>query len=224
MDRAQVIIPIASLDMVKSRLHNVLSLSERGQLVFAMLEDLSAALFSSECIQGVTIVSPDSRVIEYATSLGFDVVVESSPSGLNKALELATSEMVRIMSESPSLIVPIDLPLLRASTLDGVFAIAATSTRIVVAAQSNDGGTNLLLRYPCDVISTNFGPNSFSKHRNSAVAQGIPFHEWDSRDTRLDIDTLKDILEFLKIGKGTKTWSFLSNHISPTLGNESNEM
>jgi 2-phospho-L-lactate guanylyltransferase len=215
MKDVQAIIPVASLDRAKSRLRPILSLPERAQLVLCMLEDLSSVLLDAENIEGVIVISPDTKVTEYATVLGLNTILESNPSDLNRALNLATREIMANQSNSSSLILPVDIPLLKTTSIQAISSMDDKSEKLVIAAQSNNGGTNLLFQRPPNVIDTAFGPGSFSKHRTNAFAKGIPFQEWSSPDTKLDIDTSEDVYEFMKIGKGTKTWNYLNFRLTP---------
>jgi 2-phospho-L-lactate guanylyltransferase len=215
MKDVQAIIPVASLDRAKSRLQDILSSPERAQLVFCMLEDLSSVLLDAENIERVIVVSPDTDVTEYAGGLGLSTILESKPSNLNMALNLATRKIMVVQPNSSSLILPVDVPFLRTTTINDISSMDDTPEKLVIAAQSNNGGTNLLLRHPPNVIDTAFGPGSFLKHRNNAFAKGVFFQEWSSLDTKLDIDTSEDVYEFMKIGKGTKTWNYLNIHLMP---------
>ncbi len=212
MNKINAIIPVACLDKAKSRLKNVLSSSQRAEMVLYMLEDVSSVLLSSELVQSVTVVSPDTRAIKYASTLGLETILEHRPHGLNTALNLATRTLLTKSPHHSSLILPVDIPLLQMSSIAALFKIMSKAAEsVVIAAKSNNGGTNLLLRYPPDVIELSFGENSFAMHRQNAFLKSVPFKEWVSQDTALDVDTPEDLLEFMKLGRNTKTWCFLDN-------------
>jgi 2-phospho-L-lactate guanylyltransferase len=220
MIEGQVIIPIAPLDRAKSRLKDLLTLPQRAQLVLHMLEDVSATLFDSDLVKGATVVSTDSKVLEFAKSLGIHTLQEPKPSNLNSALNLATKTLMESSPECSNLILPVDIPLVSKTSLDGVLLKVEENqemhglhsfSKIVIAAQSNDGGTNLLLRWPPNLIGLSFGPNSFAKHRNDCLLKKAKFIEWKSADTSLDIDTPQDVKNFMNLGEGTNTWEFLTS-------------
>jgi 2-phospho-L-lactate guanylyltransferase len=220
MIEGQAIIPIAPLDKAKSRLKDLLTLPQRAQLVLHMLEDVSAALFDSDLVKGVTVVSTDLKVLEFAKSLGTHTLQEPKPSDLNSALNLATKTLMESSPECSNLILPVDIPLIAKSSLDGVLLKVEENqemqgldsfSKIVIAAKSNDGGTNLLLRWPPNLIGLSFGPSSFAKHRNDCLLKEATFIEWKSADTILDIDTPQDVRNFMNLGEGTSTWEFLTS-------------
>jgi 2-phospho-L-lactate guanylyltransferase len=212
MNEINAIIPVASLDKAKSRLKSVLTSSQRAEMVLYMLDDVSSVLLSSVNVQSVTVISPDSKVIEHASKFGLETILEPRPRGLNAALNLATRTLVMKSPRSSSLILPVDIPLLQISSLAALFELMNSSSEpVVIATKSNNGGTNLLLRYPGDVIDLAFGENSYALHRQNALLKNIQFKEWVSQDTTLDIDTPEDLLEFMKLGKSAKTWCFLES-------------
>jgi 2-phospho-L-lactate guanylyltransferase len=177
-----------------------------------MLDDVSSALIGSAAVHSVLVVSPDDRVIEHASSLGLDTILETRPPGLNAALNLATRTLMTKAPYSPNLIVPVDIPLLQISSLAGLSDLVKdVDESIVVATKSRNGGTNLLLRWPADVIELSFGENSFNLHKQNALSKSVEFREWVSQDAVLDIDTPEDLLEFMRRGRNTKTWQFLDS-------------
>jgi len=218
MFETQAIIPIASLDKAKSRLKDLLTPSQRAELVLCMLEDISKVLLDSDDVSGVTAISPDTKALDFASSLDIQTILEPRPLGLNMALNHATKTLMKSFPNCSNLILPVDIPLLEKASLEGVFRNFRNNDvmqrenspdKIVIAAQSNNGGTNLLLRCPADVIGLSFGPNSFSKHRKACMFKKAPFVEWNSLDTSLDIDMPEDVKKFMKFDNDTKTKKFL---------------
>lgn len=208
------IVPVAPLSRVKTRLSALLSQLERSRLVLCMLSDVVTALKATSPIQETIVVTSDDKVADYATSLGVRTLIERHPPELNAALVLATSELLNEFPDYASLIVPVDIPMLDAASLMEVIRLADEAQgSIVIAAPSNNGGTNLLLRLPSDIISPSFGEDSFAIHRRKALSKGIHFEEYKTGQISLDIDTADDLYEFMDIGKHTNTWDYLENEI-----------
>lgn len=208
------VVPVAPLSRVKTRLSPLLSQLERSKLVLCMLSDVVTALKATSSIQETIVVTSDDKVAKYATSLGVNTLIERHPPELNAALVLATSKLLNEFPDCASLIVPVDIPMLEPSSLMEVIRLADdASESIVIAAQSNNGGTNLLLRLPSDIINPSFGQDSFTIHRSKALSKGIRFEEYKSRNISLDIDTADDLKEFMGIGMQTNTWDYLKNEI-----------
>ncbi len=208
------IVPVAPLNRAKTRLSPLLSQPERSRLVLCMLSDVISALKATDSIQDTIVVTSDKEVAEYAASLGVNTLTERNPPELNAALTLATSELLNEFPDCASLIIPVDIPMLDSPSLMAVIRLAdEVSDSIVIAASSNNGGTNLLLRVPPDAINPSFGQNSFAIHRQEALSKEIRFKEYRSKSVSLDIDTADDLYEFMNVGKNTNTWDYLKNEI-----------
>ena len=206
------LIPVASLAEAKSRLRSTLSESQTSRLVLCMLEDVSSVLLRHKRILATSVVSPDNQVLDFASSLGLLTIKEEGASGLNSALAAATEFLIQSYDAPSCIVLPVDIPLLQESSVTGAFEAAEEERgQVVVAARSSNGGTNLLLRAPCDVIRPSFGIGSFSTHQKVSIAKGVRFKEWASQDTALDIDTPTDLMQFRKIGKNTRTFEFLED-------------
>ena len=206
------LIPVASLAEAKSRLRSTLSESQTSRLVLCMLEDVSSVLLRHKRILATSVVSPDNQVLDFASSLGVLTIKEEGTSGLNSAITAATDLLVQSYDATSCIVLPVDIALLEESSVTGVLEAAEEERgEVVVAVRSSNGGTNLLLRAPCDVIRPSFGPGSFSAHQKVSLAKGVEFKEWTSQDTTLDIDTPADLDQFRKIGKSTRTLEFLED-------------
>ncbi len=215
MLETHAIIPVASLKVAKSRLESTLLRSQISQLVLSMLHDVSTVLLSHDAVETATVVSPDPQVLGFASSIGLETILEKSPAGLNAALMLATRTLIERHDSHSVLILPVDVPLLRESSISGVIEAAEESGgKVVVAARSRNGGTNLLLRVPSDVIDPSFGPGSFSRHQEASYSRGLQFREWASPDTFLDLDTTDDLARFREVGMKTHTWEYLLSVLS----------
>ena len=101
------------------------------------------------------------------------------------------------------LIMPGDMPLLRASDVESVLAQVPHDARAPFAllVPSHDRlGTNALLLAPPDVIELRFGYDSFAFHMSRVAAQGLPVRFFENERIALDIDEPKDLERFLSYG------------------------
>jgi 2-phospho-L-lactate/phosphoenolpyruvate guanylyltransferase len=101
------------------------------------------------------------------------------------------------------LILPGDMPLLRASDVESVLAQVPQDAMAPFAllVPSHDRlGTNALLLAPPDVIELRFGHDSFAFHMSRVAAQGLPVRFFENERIALDIDEPKDLERFLSYG------------------------
>ena len=64
------IVPVKPLQIAKTRLSDLLTISERGMLVLAMFDDVLAALGAARGIERIGVVSADRTVLARAAALG----------------------------------------------------------------------------------------------------------------------------------------------------------
>jgi 2-phospho-L-lactate guanylyltransferase len=151
-------------------------------------------------------VSPDEEVLNFARANGVIGVVEPGVE-LNEALKLAVDYAVA-EGASSVLILPSDLPLLRAADIENIIAMAS-SPRDIVIAPSKDNGTNALLLLPPDVMNLRFGGESFPSHIAEARRVGVRPRIYRSVNVSTDVDDVEDLLKVETHGLGTRTQSFL---------------
>ena len=200
------IIPVKHLNEAKSRFSKVLDAENRRRLVLAMLADMLNAVRKAPSISGTTVVSQDRKVLDFAQLNGAFVLIEPDL-GLNGALKMAIEHAVDLGATSV-LLLPGDLPLLKAADIENMTAMASAKRNVVIAP-SKDNGTNALLLRPPDVMDLKFGGESFSLHVAEAIRAGIKPHIYHSQTVTFDVDEPEDLLKIETLGPGTKTHEFL---------------
>ncbi|MEK7829677.1 MAG: hypothetical protein AAB401_01250, partial [Acidobacteriota bacterium] len=81
----------------------------------------------------------------------------------------------------------------------------------VVIVPSRDGtGTNAILRRPPTLFPSHFGTGSLAKHIREAEQANAVCTLLDLPNIALDIDEPEDLIEFLKLGKGTQIYELLA--------------
>jgi 2-phospho-L-lactate guanylyltransferase len=187
-------------------------MKHRQELVLTMLEDVLAALDGSRLVDRVRVLTPDRRVADHAAALGTEVIADQYDQGINESLEFATRREIEDGDGLPLLILPVDVPLVKASSIDAIVdRLNGSSTPLVVISPSKNGGTNALLRSPPDVIPTRFGPNSSEAHTREAKKRGVRVEFYRAEDLEIDLDTPTDIYEILRKGDSTRTSSYLES-------------
>jgi 2-phospho-L-lactate guanylyltransferase (CobY/MobA/RfbA family) len=90
------------------------------------------------------------------------------------------------------MIIASDIPLLRVQDIQGVMALAE-STSVVLATDRRQNGTNALLMRPPGLIQYCYGEGSFQKHIEQARLIGIEPRVFESPTLALDVDVPADL-------------------------------
>lgn len=200
------IIPVKHLSKAKSSLTTALALAQRRELVLCMLADVLDAVCNLRSIAGTIVVSPDEEVLRFARANDIIGIVEPGAE-LNKALKLAIEHAIT-RGASSTLVLPSDIPLLKAVDVENIIAMAS-SPQDVVIAPSKDNGTNALFLRPPNVMSLRFGGESFPAHLAEARRVGVRPRIYRSINVITDVDDTADMLSVEVHGLGTRTQDFL---------------
>ena len=193
------LIPVKSFRNAKQRLNPLLDPGDREKLAELMFRHVLAELVGVKGLAGVAVVTGDDVVAQIAGALNAIVVREPDENGETAAVDLARSELKRRGSEAV-LIVPGDMPLLRASDIEQILTEVPRQSagRYALLVPSHDRlGTNALLLAPPDLIKLRFGYDSFSFHMNQLAAEGLPMRFVENERIALDIDDPQDLQRFL---------------------------
>lgn len=187
------IVPVGALEGAKSRLGAVLDAEERHALAERLTRRTIAAAVATPGIAETLVITPDDAVRRLALELGARPMRQRS-TGLNDGLREARDEAIAA-GAGAILVVPIDVPWITPDALLPLVAIAAGSTRPVVALvpDRHGRGTNALVLAPPDVIDFRFGGDSRHAHRAAAEVADAAIVELDGPLT-MDVDTPEDLL------------------------------
>lgn len=175
-----------------------------------MLEDVVNAISESSLVERTTILTPDKQVMDHAAALGVMTMADQTEQGINESIAIATKYEIEERSGIPLLVLPVDVPLVRSSTIDAIVRkVDRSHGSLVVISPSATKGTNALLRNPPDLIPTRYGANSFGAHVQEAERKGIHLEIYRSEDLEIDLDTPRDLYEILRKGDSTKTATYL---------------
>ena len=200
------VIPVKHLSEAKSSLSSTFTPEQRQRLVLSMLADVLSAVHQAPSISGAIVVSPDEKVLSFASLHGAEGVAEPGL-GLNGALKFAIRHSISKGVDSV-LILPADLPLLKSADVENIIAMASASKGVVIAP-SKAKGTNALFLRPPDLINLRFGGESFPLHLKEASQAGVKPRIYRSPTTATDIDEVADLLSIETLGPGTRTHEFL---------------
>jgi len=206
------LVPVKSLDEVKSRLATHLSLQQRQTLVLDMLHHVLQALRQSELLDHIAVVSPDERVLRLARLWGVQALNEEQP-GHNEALAAAA-----LREQQASIVglltISADLPLLHPSDIR-TFIGQPEHHAVVLAASRDRTGTNAILMRPPLVLPYLFGPNSLQRYQRAARNAGVRSIVCSTIGLALDVDTVDDLDDVNELqvlsGEQHQSWQLASS-------------
>jgi 2-phospho-L-lactate/phosphoenolpyruvate guanylyltransferase len=171
------LVPLKPTGQRKTRLAPFLSADERDRLSEFMFAHVISVLAQQPRI-GQVILLASERPASWPWAFAAD-----RGRGLNVELACARSALRAV----PLLVLPADLPLLRAE--DIATLLAAPSGTPAVAPDRQGRGTNALALPPLYPFQFRFGPNSFRRHRTQMTKARIVRR----LGLALDLDTERDL-------------------------------
>lgn len=186
-----LIVPVKPFGEGKSRLASIGSPDLRAELSQSWLTHVLTTAKAWGRFAGIAVISRDAMVLALANALGALPIVEEGDD-LNAALTQANAAVLAAGAEAV-LALPSDLPLLSATDLEGLYALAQAEPGVVIAP-SHDGGTNALLLRPPQAITYAFGEDSFARHLALATTAKLSRQVYRSPSLALDIDHPEDLL------------------------------
>ncbi len=193
------IVPVKPLARAKSRLADELSPDERELLATNMLMRTVGLLLP--LLDGVLVISRDSKALSMVRDLGAQTVQESGAPELNNAIFRATQVLKAARRADAVLIVPADMPMLSPADIDEVVSLGQYYQSVVIAPDRHEVGTNLLLVRPPGLIEYAYGAASFADHQALAMAVKAHLHIHYSERVGLDIDTPDDLAYYRELAK-----------------------
>lgn len=186
------IVPVKPLRRGKSRLAGALTEDERAVLNQDLLERTLQTLSTLKELDQVLVVSRDAHALTIARNYGAKTVQEDGQPHLNTALTRATV-IAQVHATQGVLILPADLPLLRADDVLALIDRAAKPPVVVIAPDRHRKGTNALLMVPAGLIEYEFGEDSFEKHCERARQAGAQLEIVELPSLGLDLDLPEDL-------------------------------
>jgi 2-phospho-L-lactate guanylyltransferase len=196
------LIPMKGFGNAKQRLAPLLGGAARAILAETMFRDVLRQVRIARGLCGVFVVTGDDKVAATVAAAGAEVIRETAENGETGAVDFARQELKRAGWEAV-LILPGDLPLLRAVDIEQIMAQippGATAPFALLVPSHDQLGTNALILAPPDVIGLRFGFDSFTFHMTQVTARGLPIRYFKNDNFALDIDEPRDLDRFLAYG------------------------
>lgn len=200
------ILPVKNPRNAKQRLTGFLSVEDRETLARMLYRQTLATLCRAQGIDRVVVTTSDPDFARHARAFGVLVFEEAEQISHSVSADAACLR-AKEMGATTTLLVPIDVPTVTPED----FAQLANSARpgLIVVPSSDGTGTNALVRTPPDCIQSRFGPGSFRKHMDQALAKGLHAEALRLPGLMFDIDTPEDVAEFLAGPRSCEVSSFL---------------
>lgn len=206
-----ILIAAKQLAFAKTRLAQALpASSERIALAEAMFRDVLGAALATQSADRVAVVTSDPALLGLARAAGALAIDEEYPRGLNVAVRMATTELMRIGAAMVCTVLS-DIPLTTGEDIDAAIAALPDGERAVALVPSRDfSGTNIIARTPPDVIATQFGRLSLVRHLDDCRERAIQCAIARLQRPALDLDTPADLIEFARMPSMTHTHGHLA--------------
>lgn len=205
-----ILVPVKEMSTAKQRLASVLNQEQRTLLARTMLKDICAALAEVKPQPAIALVTNDAFATGLARHYGFQIIVDNDNLGESEAIAMATVESEKRGAQF-TMVLPGDIPLLRAPEVEAVLAAMPAEGSVLVPA-ADARGTNAVLRRPCALFPLRFGNDSFLPHHAAARATGKTSVVLDNADLpgiALDIDRPADLAQLLGFPMRTRTQKLL---------------
>ncbi|MGH7817987.1 MAG: 2-phospho-L-lactate guanylyltransferase, partial [Candidatus Binatia bacterium] len=184
------LMPVKGFRNAKQRLTALLRSAAREKLAETMFRDVLRQVRLARGLAATFVVTGDDQVAAIASAAGAEVIRETAENGETAAVDFARLELTGAGCEAV-LILPGDLPLVRASDIEQTIAQippGATAPFALLVPSHDRLGTNALLLAPPDVIKLRFGYDSFTFHLSQVAARGLPLRALENEHIALDID------------------------------------
>ena len=206
------IIPVNKLNNIKSRLSNFFNIEQRIELNIEMLKDVLLAVKYSKNIDETYIITPDKNVINIIKKFKCRYLLEEKKVGVNIAVQKAISKSIT-EGATAAIILPSDIPLISSHEIDRIIDYGKDRDTVIITPAKRFDGTNSLFLHPPKIINTYYDQNSFTSHYNEAVKKNSKCNVLLSKNIMLDLDSISDLKEFVKIKSNTNTWKYLNKLI-----------
>ena len=201
------LIPVKGFQGAKQRLSARLSPHERSELMKAMVHDVLAEVTRATGLHNTYVVTGSSEVVRWVSDWNVEVIREHDETGETDAVHFAL-DVMKAEGMDAALVLPGDIPLLRARDVESVLqaAPAGSGVPFAVMVPSHDRmGTNALLLAPPDVLRLRFGHDSFRYHLHEAAARGAAVEVVENPRIALDIDEPADLQQLVRRLDGGRT-------------------
>lgn len=201
------VVPVKALTHAKTRL--MVSDEGRRELALAFALDTLTAVLGCPAVSGVLVVTSDPAVV--CRLRGSAVRLMPDPgAGLTAAVHDGIRAAAAWQPSTRVVVVPADLPCLRADDVTAVLETTRPHERVFVPDRSGTG-TTLLIHPTGPSVRAGYGPGSAARHE----ALGLRRLQDAPVRARHDVDTVEDLLGAQTIGTGPETAAAAAAALTP---------
>lgn len=164
-----------------------------------MLRSVLEAVVRSGLGPSCYLVSPDEEALAVARKAGGTPVMERKNRGVNAAVYLG----IKQASASQYMVLPADLPLLRAANIREVVRLKSRGVDVVISPSRHLNGTNVLLFSKSKMIPLRYDRNSFWSHLGEAARMGYVTAVYSGEGSVFDVDTRDDLHDLARFRRKT---------------------
>ena len=190
---AWAVVPIKAFTGAKKRLSGVLDDKGREALARAMARDVLKVLIAlkrARKLDGILVVTGSVEVREFAQGFGVDCWDDPKQGDLTGTLEATAEHLVLSRRANSMMILPSDVPLVRAEFLSQ----ALDDHRSLTLASDDLGeGTNLLIASPPNLIRLCYDGHGFATHLARGRALEVSPEVVADPTIALDVDMPEDL-------------------------------
>lgn len=192
-----ILIPVKDLKNAKQRLAPVADQAARTELAQAMLQDVLREIAQWGGRPEVALVTRDPFALTLASQYDFQIIADHANSGETDAIATAT-HICETRGVKSTLVIPADIPLIRAEELQEIYEVAPEEGSVLVPA-SDGRGTNAALRKPAGLFPLRFGNDSFKPHLAAAQATGKACVVLPLAGIGVDVDNPADLKQLIEL-------------------------
>ncbi|GAB3102848.1 2-phospho-L-lactate guanylyltransferase [Aestuariicella hydrocarbonica] len=204
MPRINIVIPVKSFQLAKSRLSPVLTSLSRQRLMQNLFLNNLLFLQKHFPLCHLLVVTPDKVAAQWSRERDVTVLLEDQCDGLNAAIEKATRWSVERNFDT-QVVFFADIARPQPCDLNQLLSRAGPSN-CLLAVPAMDGGTNVLLSTPPSITPAIFGENSYRRLQVHAEKHHIEFNGLNLPSLALDVDRPSD----LSVVRADQVWEVAS--------------
>jgi 2-phospho-L-lactate guanylyltransferase len=192
-----LLLPIKDLRQAKQRLAPLLNPQERFGLAQAMLADTIRAVRGVQRAERIFVVTNYLPAIKAAEENGWELLREERQISESVSVDAASRHCAE-RGVTALLRLPLDVPLVQATDIDELLAVACAAPALVIVPSRDGTGTNAILRTPPTLFPSHFGNGSFAKHCGEAQRAGAQISIRRNARLEMDVDDEADLRTLMR--------------------------
>lgn len=196
MTATVVVIPVKAAGK-KSRLAGVLDGPSREEFARLLLMGVLGELNKAGLLRSSRVVSPDREILGMAERAGARTVPESHAAGFDAAVARG---LRGVQGRPDVLIIPADLPLLRAPELKHLLGARSDGLDVAIAPSRAFDGTNAMLFSLAARVPLSYDDDSFRNHLSAAARRGLSVRVCTEPGLTFDVDSPSDLEDLARSG------------------------